>query len=72
VALTGVADTVFLADTEGLVDTKGEAEKIAAVAQEALANVEVIGDLHAPEPYRRQLAGVAIGRAVTAAMARAG
>jgi carbon-monoxide dehydrogenase medium subunit len=72
VALTGVADTVFLADTEALVDTKGEAEAIAAVAQEALANVEIIGDLHAPEPYRRQLAGVAIGRAVTAAMARAG
>ena len=71
VAVTGVADTVFLADVGGLIDTKGEADEIAAVAQEALADVEVIGDLHAPAPYRGQLARVAIGRAVTAAMARA-
>jgi len=72
VALTGVADTVFLADTDGLIDTKGESEEIAVVAQEALVGIEVLGDLHAPAPYRRQLAGVAIGRAVTAAMARTG
>jgi CO/xanthine dehydrogenase FAD-binding subunit len=55
-----------------LIDTKCESEDIAAVAQEALAGVDVIGDLHAPEAYRRQLAKVAFGRAVTAAMARAG
>lgn len=72
VALTGVADFVFLVDVGGLIDTKGEPEEIAAVAQEALADVEVVGDLHAPAPYRRQLARVVIGRAVTAAMARAG
>lgn len=72
VALTGVADFVFLVDVGGLIDTKGEAEEIAAVAQEAMADVEVVGDLHAPAPYRRQLARVAIGRALTAAMARAG
>jgi carbon-monoxide dehydrogenase medium subunit len=72
VAVTGVADTVFLADTDGLIDTKGESKEIAAVAQEALVGIEVLGDLHAPAQYRRQLAGVAIGRAVAAAMARAG
>ena len=72
VALTGVADFVFLVDVGGLIDTKGEPEEIAAVAQEVLADVEVVGDLHAPAQYRRQLARVVIGRAVTAAMARAG
>lgn len=72
VALTGVADSVFLADVDGLIDSKGEPEEIAAAAHEALADVDVVGDLHAPAPYRRQLARVAIGRAVTAAMARAG
>ncbi len=59
-------------DVGGLIDTKGESEEIAATAQEALANVDIVGDLHAPAPYRRQLARVVIGRAVTAAMARAG
>lgn len=72
VALTGVADFAFLVDVGGLIDTKGEPEEIAAVAQEALAEVEVAGDLHAPAPYRRQLARVVVGRAVTAAMALAG
>ncbi len=72
-SINGASHTVQVEpDVGGLIDTKGEPEEIAATAQEALADVDIVGDLHAPAPYRRQLAGVVIGRAVTAAMARAG
>jgi len=59
-------------DVGGLIDTKDESEEIAAAAQEELAKVAIVGDLHAPARYRHQLPRVVIGRAVTAAMARAG
>ena len=59
-------------DVGGLIDAKGEPQEIAAAAQEALADVDIVGDLHAPAPHRRQLGRVVIGRAVTAAMVRAG
>ena len=59
-------------DIGGLIDTKGEPEEIATAAQEALAEVDIVGDLHAPALYRHQLPRVVIGRVVTAAMARAG
>ncbi len=71
-SINGASNTVQVEpDVGGLIDTKGEPEEIAATAQEALADGDIMGDLHAPAPYRRQLARVVIGRAVTAAMARA-
>ena len=72
-SINGASPTVQVEpEIGGLIDTKGEPEEIAAAAQDALADVNIVGDLHAPAPYRRQLARVVIGRAVTAAMTRAG
>ncbi len=72
-SINGASHTVQVEpDVGGLIDAKGEPQEIAAAAQEALADVDIVGDLHAPAPYERQLARVVIGRAVTAAMVRAG
>ena len=59
-------------DVGRLIETKGEPEEMATAAQEPLAEVDIVGELHAPALYLRQLARVVIGCAVTAAMARAG
>ncbi len=72
-SINGASHTVQVEPDVGeLIDTTDEPEEITATAQEALADVDIVGDLHAPAPYRRQLARVVIGRAVTAAMVRAG
>ena len=72
-SINGSSHTVQVEpDVGGLIDAKCEPQEIAAAAQEGLADVDIVGDLHAPAPYRRQLARVVIGPAVTAAVARAG
>jgi CO/xanthine dehydrogenase FAD-binding subunit len=71
-ALTGLADRAFLvAGAEQLAGSKGEPAAVARVVAEALINVEVNGDLHAPAEYRRHLAAVAAHRAVAKAMKQA-
>lgn len=70
-AFTGVADRVFLASTDGLVNTKGETEIIAEVARKSVDGVDVVSDIHAPQDYRRQLAAMAAARALTTALSRA-
>jgi carbon-monoxide dehydrogenase medium subunit len=73
VALTGtgaVAPVVKAA--EQLVGTKGEADAIQRVAAQALDGLEILGDIHAPAEYRRHLATVAVRRALTTALERAG
>ena len=70
-AFTGVSYRAFVANTDGLIDSKGETELVAEVARQALDGVDVASDIHAPADYRRHLASMAAARAITAAVARA-
>lgn len=73
VALTGVTDRAYLADSASrLLNTKADPDAIAAVADGALDGIDVSGDLHAPADYRAQLARVTVRRALTTALGRAG
>lgn len=73
VAITGVAEMAFLAPAlERVRDTKCDAATLAAAATEALAGLDIAGDVHAPADYRRHIAQVAIVRAVETAYQRAG
>ena len=71
-ALTGLAETPFLARAAAkLVGTSGD-ELISQVAAAAVAGVEANDDIHAGPEYRAHLATVAAGRALAQALARAG
>lgn len=73
VAFTGVSDVAFLASTfEPVVGTRCDLAVVEQCARDAVAAVEVGGDVHAPAEYRRHLAVVAAKRAVQAAYDRAG
>ena len=69
VAFTGVSDTPF---RDGGVESalKGKAlsaENISAAAANAAASVDIMSDHFASEDYRKHLASVFAGRALTAA-----
>jgi aerobic carbon-monoxide dehydrogenase medium subunit len=71
-ALTGLAETPFLAPAAAkLVGTSGD-ERISQVAAAVVAGVEANDDIHAGPEYRAHLATVAAGRALAQALARAG
>jgi aerobic carbon-monoxide dehydrogenase medium subunit len=71
-ALTGLADTPFLAPAAAkLVGTSGD-ELISQVGAAAVAGVAANDDIHAGPEYRAHLANVAARRALTQALARAG
>ncbi len=73
VVLTGTgAVAPMVKATEQLVGTKGEPDAIQRVAAQALEGLDIIGDIHAPAEYRRHLASVAVRRALTTALERAG
>ena len=73
VALTGIGAVAPLVKAaEQLVGTKGEADAIQRVAAQALDGLEILGDIHAPAEYRRHLTAVAVRRALTTALERAG
>lgn len=73
VAFTGLGEIAFLSSSFGpVVGTKGDMAAVETSAREAVAGVEVAGDLHAPAEYRRHLAVVAAKRAVQQAYERAG
>lgn len=73
VAFTGVGEVAFLAGTfEPVVGTKGDPAVVEKAATDALAGIEIGGDVHAPAEYRRHLAVVAAKRAVQTAYERAG
>lgn len=73
VAFTGVGEVAFLAGTfEPVVGTKGDPAVVEKAATDALAGIEIGGDVHAPAEYRRHLAVVAAKRAVQTAYDRAG
>jgi carbon-monoxide dehydrogenase medium subunit len=74
IALTGVAPTpVRASEAEALlVGQKPEAKLIAHVTEAVRAAIEPETDLHASSDYRRHLAGALVGRALAAALQRAG
>ncbi|HSB55154.1 MAG TPA: hypothetical protein VLD58_12390, partial [Gemmatimonadales bacterium] len=73
VAYTGLSDVAFLAPAfDQVVGTKGDMATVEKAAQEAVADLEIAGDVHAPADYRRHLAVVAAKRAVQQAYERAG
>ncbi|MGH7631588.1 MAG: FAD binding domain-containing protein [Gemmatimonadales bacterium] len=73
VALTGVGAVAPLVKAaEQLVGTKGEADAVQRVAAQAADGLEIVGDIHAPAEYRRHLTAVAVRRALTTALERAG
>ncbi len=71
-ALTGVGETSSLvAAMDQLVGTKAEPETLARVAAASVDGLEIQGDIHAPEPYRRHLAQVIVRRTLEKALERA-
>jgi len=73
VAITGLGENPFMAPAFDQVrDTKADPAAIEKAAAEAVAGVEIAGDLHAPAEYRRHIAQVAARRAVIQAYERAG
>jgi aerobic carbon-monoxide dehydrogenase medium subunit len=73
VTLTGTgAVAPMVKAAEQLVGTKGDADAVQRVAAQALDGLEIIGDIHAPAEYRKHLTMVAVGRAITSALERAG
>lgn len=73
VAFTGVGEIAFLATGfEPVVGTKCDLAVVEQGAREALAKLDIGGDVHAPAEYRRHLAVTAAKRAVQAAYDRAG
>ena len=74
IALTGVGQTpVRASEAEALlVGQKLEAKLMARVIEAVRAAIKPETDLHASSDYRRQLAGTLVGRALAAALQRAG
>ena len=74
IALTGVGQTpVRASEAEALlVGQKLEAKLMARVIEAVRAAIKPGTDLHASSDYRRQLAGTLVGRALAAALQRAG
>ena len=73
IALTGTgAVAPMVKAAEQLVGTKGDADAVQRVAAQASDGLEIIGDIHAPAEYRRHLTTIAVRRALTTALERAG
>ena len=73
VAYTGVGEIAFLGKSfEQVNNTKCDPAALSKAATEAVAGLDIVGDLHAPADYRRHLAVLAAVRAVEAAYERAG
>ncbi|HEY7683175.1 MAG TPA: xanthine dehydrogenase family protein subunit M [Gemmatimonadales bacterium] len=73
VAYTGVGEIAFLGSTfEQVKGTKCDPAALEKAAREAVAGLDITGDIHAPAEYRRHLATVAATRAVQTAYQRAG
>ncbi|HTS88173.1 MAG TPA: xanthine dehydrogenase family protein subunit M [Gemmatimonadales bacterium] len=73
VAYTGIGEKAFLGTTfEQVNGTKCDSAALEKAAREAVQDLEIAGDVHAPGEYRRHLARVAAIRAVSQAYERAG
>jgi len=73
VAITGAGPvaTRQSAAEQAIVGTDGGAEAVAAAAEHAAADMDILGDIHASEEYRRAMVKVYARRALAAAIARA-
>jgi aerobic carbon-monoxide dehydrogenase medium subunit len=72
-AMTGVGDNAFMADTGRLAGAKGDdGAAIDAALAGLTSGISVAGDIHAPADYRAHLARIAARRAVMSAFGRAG
>ncbi|MCA3442099.1 MAG: xanthine dehydrogenase family protein subunit M [Rhodobacter sp.] len=73
IAMTNLADTPVFSDAAGaaLVGTTGDAAAVKAAVTAALAAINPTGDNRGPAEFKRHIAGIIIGRAITRALSRA-
>jgi len=73
IAMTNLADTPVFSDAAGaaLVGTAGDAAAVKAAVAAALAAINPTGDNRGPAEFKRHIAGIIIGRAITRALSRA-
>jgi aerobic carbon-monoxide dehydrogenase medium subunit len=73
VAITGAGPvaTRQMATEQAIIGSDGGAEAVQAAAEEAGKEMDILGDIHASEEYRRAMAKVYARRALTQAIARA-
>ena len=73
VAMTNLADTPVFSDAAGaaLVGTSGDAAAVKAAVTAAVAAISPTGDNRGPAEFKRHIAGIIIGRAITRALSRA-
>lgn len=73
VAMTNLADTPIFSAAAGaaLVGTTGDAAAVKAAVTAAVAAINPTGDNRGPAEFKRHIAGIIIGRAITRALSRA-
>jgi carbon-monoxide dehydrogenase medium subunit len=73
IAMTNLGDTPVCSDAAGtaLVGTAGDAAAVRAAVTAALAAINPTGDNRGPAEFKRHIAGIIIGRAITRALSRA-
>jgi carbon-monoxide dehydrogenase medium subunit len=73
IAMTNLSDTPVFSEAAGaaLVGTTGEAAAVKAAVTAAVAAINPTGDNRGPAEFKRHIAGIIIGRAITRALSRA-
>jgi carbon-monoxide dehydrogenase medium subunit len=73
VAMTNLSDTPVFSAAAGaaLVGTAGDSEAVKAAVAAALKDINPTGDNRGPVEFKRHVAGIIIGRAITRALSRA-
>ena len=73
IAMTNLSDTPIFSEAAGaaLVGTTGDAAAVKAAVAAAVAAINPTGDNRGPAEFKRHIAGIIIGRAITRALSRA-
>lgn len=73
IAMTNLSDTPIFSEAAGaaLVGTTGDADAVKAAVAAAVAAINPTGDNRGPAEFKRHVAGIIIGRAITRALSRA-
>jgi carbon-monoxide dehydrogenase medium subunit len=73
IAMTNLSDTPVFSEAAGaaLVGTTGDAAAVKAAVTAAVAAISPTGDNRGPAEFKRHIAGIIIGRAITRALSRA-
>jgi carbon-monoxide dehydrogenase medium subunit len=73
IAMTNLSDTPVFSEAAGaaLVGTTGDAAAVKAAVTAAVAAINPTGDNRGPAEFKRHIAGIIIGRAITRALSRA-